>query len=91
MIAETGSIEKVSGSRSETPLGAPSPGRTPTSTPSSTPAIISRTWCVVSATEKPCIRLAMLSMLISPPSQRPMSGSIGPLSRPIWKNFSSAK
>ena len=43
MIAETGSIEKVNGSSSETPLGAPSPGSTPTSTPSRTPAIISKT------------------------------------------------
>ena len=41
MIAETGSIEKVSGSSSDTPLGAPSPGSTPTRMPSSTPATIS--------------------------------------------------
>ena len=40
MIAETGSIEKVSGNISETPFGAPRPGSTPTRMPSSTPTII---------------------------------------------------
>jgi hypothetical protein len=44
MMAATGSIVKVSGSRSDTPFGAPSPGRTPTRTPSSTPINISATW-----------------------------------------------
>ena len=43
MIAATGSIAKVSGSRSDTPLGAPRPGSTPTRMPSSTPMIISAT------------------------------------------------
>ena len=43
MIAATGSMLKVSGSSSDTPLGAPSPGSTPTRMPSSTPTIISAT------------------------------------------------
>ena len=41
MMADTGSIEKVSGISSVTPLGAPSPGSTPTRMPNRTPATIS--------------------------------------------------
>ena len=41
MIAETGVIVKVSGKSRVTPLGAPSPGKTPTRMPSITPPIIS--------------------------------------------------
>ena len=41
MIAETGSMVKVSGSSSDTPFGAPRPGSTPTRMPSSTPMTIS--------------------------------------------------
>ena len=37
MMADTGCIPKVSGSSSDTPLGAPRPGSTPTRMPSSTP------------------------------------------------------
>jgi len=37
MIAEVGSIEKVSGSRMATPLAPPRPGRTPIRTPRMTP------------------------------------------------------
>jgi hypothetical protein len=44
MIAATGSMVKVRGRSNETPLGAPSPGRTPTRIPSRTPIIISATW-----------------------------------------------
>jgi hypothetical protein len=44
MMALTGCIEKVSGSSSVTPLGAPSPGSTPTRMPSITPTTISVTW-----------------------------------------------
>ena len=40
MIAEIGSIVKVSGKSSDTPLGAPNPGNTPTRMPSRTPAAI---------------------------------------------------
>jgi hypothetical protein len=40
MIADTGCIPKVSGSSSDTPLGAPRPGSTPTRMPSSTPITI---------------------------------------------------
>ena len=43
MIAETGSIVKVSGISSVTPFGAPRPGSTPTRMPSSTPTTISST------------------------------------------------
>ena len=43
MIAATGSMLNVSGSSSDTPLGAPNPGSTPTRIPSSTPTIISST------------------------------------------------
>ena len=40
MMADTGCIPKVSGSSSDTPLGAPRPGSTPTRMPSSTPITI---------------------------------------------------
>jgi hypothetical protein len=40
MIADTGCIPKVSGSSSDTPFGAPRPGKTPTRMPSSTPITI---------------------------------------------------
>ena len=92
MIAETGSMVKVSGSISETPLGAPRPGRTPTRMPSSTPAIIKRMWWVVSATEKPCISEATLSMRRSrfrpAADHSPSRGSSGPFISPIWKKRS---
>ena len=42
MIADTGSMVKVSGRSKETPFGAPSPGSTPTRMPSKTPAAVSR-------------------------------------------------
>ncbi|MGY2907726.1 hypothetical protein ACVWVY_006747 [Bradyrhizobium sp. URHC0002] len=42
MIADTGCIPKVSGSSSDTPLGAPRPGKTPTRMPSNTPITISK-------------------------------------------------
>ena len=42
-MAETGSIEKVSGSSSVTPFGAPRPGSTPTRMPSSTPPMMMAT------------------------------------------------
>src|SRR3954469_13818336 len=61
MMAETGSMVKVSGRSSETPFGAPSPGRTPTRTPSRTPTIMRATWYVVRATPKPCMSDAKLS------------------------------
>ncbi len=37
MMAETGSMVKVSGMSRDTPLGAPRPGSTPTTSPSRTP------------------------------------------------------
>lgn len=40
MIADTGDMVKVSGNSNATPLGAPSPGNTPTRIPSSTPTTI---------------------------------------------------
>ena len=45
MMAETGCMPKVSGSSSDTPFGAPSPGSTPTRMPSSTPTTISARCC----------------------------------------------
>src|SRR5580765_7687459 len=62
MIADTGCIPKVSGSSSDTPLGAPRPGSTPTRMPSSTPPIISAMWGTEMAIEKPCISEWKFSM-----------------------------
>ena len=47
-------MPKVSGSSSETPFGAPSPGSTPTRMPSRTPMTISTRCCQLSAMVKPC-------------------------------------
>src|SRR5690349_13045537 len=66
MIAETGCMPKVSGSSSETPFGAPSPGRTPTRMPKRTPTIISAIWLNESATSKPCISSEMFSIASCP-------------------------
>src|ERR1700692_567134 len=54
MIAETGCMPKVSGSNSDTPFGAPSPGSTPTRMPSSTPITISARCGTVTAMVNPC-------------------------------------
>ena len=56
MMAEIGSIVKVSGRRSDTPFGAPSPGSTPTRIPSMTPMTMMTMWCVVMMVAKPSIR-----------------------------------
>ncbi|MGY3421559.1 hypothetical protein ACVWZW_002034 [Bradyrhizobium sp. F1.13.4] len=53
MMAETGCMPKVSGSSSDTPFGAPSPGSTPTRMPSSTPITISARCGSVIAMLKP--------------------------------------
>ncbi len=53
MIAEIGSIEKVSGKSTETPLGAPNPGSTPTRMPSVTLSIISKMWLELRIWPKP--------------------------------------
>lgn len=66
MIAETGSIVKVSGSSSETPFGAPSPGSTPTRMPSSTPAAMRARWNMENAMANPSIRLLKLSKVKLP-------------------------
>src|SRR5437868_14850317 len=54
MIADTGCMPNVSGSSSDTPFGAPSPGSTPTRMPSSTPITISARCGAVTAMVKPC-------------------------------------
>ena len=54
MMAETGVMPNVSGRRSETPFGAPSPGSTPTRMPRRTPTTISTRCCQLSAMVKPC-------------------------------------
>jgi hypothetical protein len=50
MMAEVGSMPKVSGRRIATPFGPPSPGSTPTTMPSSTPMIMKATFCQDRAT-----------------------------------------
>src|SRR6185503_16773970 len=60
MMAETGCIPKVRGSSSDTPLGAPRPGSTPTRMPSRTPITMSTMCCIVMAMENPCIRDSIL-------------------------------
>src|SRR5471030_2194989 len=62
MMADTGAMPKVSGSSSDTPLGAPRPGSTPTRMPRSTPPIISAIWGTEMAIEKPCISESKFSM-----------------------------
>src|SRR5688572_21737598 len=62
MMADTGSMLNVSGISSVTPLGAPSPGSTPTRIPNSTPASISEMWYGVSATANPCISSVRFSI-----------------------------
>src|SRR5580698_10189631 len=57
MMADTGCMPKVSGSSSDTPLGAPRPGKTPTRMPSS----IRKIWLPDSAMLKPCIRALRFS------------------------------
>jgi len=66
MMAETGSIVKVSGNSRETPFGAPSPGNTPTRIPSRTPTAISARWKSEKAIEKPSSKLLKLSNANSP-------------------------
>src|SRR5437763_16610283 len=63
IIADTGAMPKVSGNSSDTPLGAPRPGSTPTRMPSSTPPIISAMWGTETAIEKPCISESKSSMV----------------------------
>src|SRR5476651_63880 len=62
MMAYTGAMPTVSGSSSDTPLGAPRPGSTPTRMPSRTPPIISAIWGTEMAIEKPCISESKFSM-----------------------------
>src|SRR5437763_8065250 len=62
MTAETGAIPNVKGRSSETPFGAPSPGRTPTRMPKSTPMSISPRCGSVTAMVKPCRRSSRFSM-----------------------------
>src|SRR5689334_7829437 len=66
MMADTGCMPKVRGSRSDTPLGAPRPGNTPTRMPSSTPTTISARCGTVTAIPKPCISASTFSMASEP-------------------------
>src|ERR1700676_4393513 len=61
MMADTGCMPKVSGSSSDTPLGAPRPGSTPTTMPSSTRISIRKMWLPDSAIEKPWSRASRFS------------------------------
>src|ERR687894_158902 len=54
MMALTGGMAKVSGSRMAMPFAPPRPGSTPMSTPSTTPTSISSRFSGCSATAKPC-------------------------------------
>src|SRR5690606_4045657 len=62
MMAEIGSIEKVSGRSSDTPFGAPRPGSTPTRMPSVTPSSMSRMWLKLRIWPKPSMRRPIFSM-----------------------------
>ena len=64
MIAETGCMPKVSGSNSDTPFGAPSPGSTPTRMPSNTPITISVRCGTVTAMVKPCSSSSRFSIAV---------------------------
>src|SRR5512132_3995044 len=75
MMADTGCIVNVSGSSSDTPLGAPSPGSTPTRMPSSTPATISTRWFIENAISKPRIRSSRFS--IASESERRAEHALG--------------
>src|ERR1700704_5492988 len=58
MMADTGCIPKVSGSSSDTPLGAPRPG--------STPINIRKMWLPDSAMPKPCMSASRFSKRSAP-------------------------
>ena len=91
MMADTGSITKVSGNSRDTPLGAPRPGRTPTRMPSRTPPAMSARWNMEKAILNPSIRLLKFSkaellcrMRACLPDGRqwiPSEASSGPLSK----------
>ena len=68
MMAETGGMAKVSGSRMAMPLAPPRPGSTPISTPSATPSSISSRLSGCRATAKPCISRP-ISSIASVPDQ----------------------
>src|SRR5512137_3081760 len=70
MIADTGFMPKVSGMSSVTPLGAPSPGSTPTRMPRNTPTIIRRMLYGLTARANPCARSGKFSNM-GPPSSVP--------------------
>src|SRR5919199_1501269 len=62
MMPEVGSMPKVSGRRSATPEGGPTPGSAPISMPTITPATAIIRLKGVSATPKPMARLARKSI-----------------------------
>src|SRR5512136_584379 len=70
MIADTGFMPKVSGMSSVTPLGAPSPGSTPTRMPRNTPTIIRRMLYGLTARANPLARSGRFSNM-GPPSSVP--------------------
>src|SRR5258708_18571482 len=66
VIRDTVSNPKVSGSRRDTPFGAPRPGRTPTTMPSRTPISINRMCCSESAMVNPCRSASRFAMVLEP-------------------------
>ena len=88
MIAETGCMPKVSGSSSDTPLGAPRPGSTPTRMPSSTPPTIRAMCGTEIAIVKPCSsEFEVFHRLAPNPSEAPSR----PCGSDTWKLHSNTK
>src|SRR5262245_29863748 len=79
MMADTGSIPNVVGSRMVMPPRGPIPGSTPTIVPSSTPSAQYNRLVGVRQTEKPYSRLSIVSTRLAPHSKRQDPGRQGDL------------